>query len=147
MVSRQQYGYGAPPTQPTYQPPTSQQPRMQASRDARANYVPPPPEPEYPLANGQPAAASVPDIAALYGQLLTAVRQQPLPANLSQYSSESAYQRALQQMQAGYANLEAQQAQLRGMLDPSQWAEQEAALLAAANRVNPSRTVLLYGMQ
>jgi hypothetical protein len=144
MVARQQYGYGTPQSQPTYQ---NQQPRMQASREARANYVPPPPEPEYPLANGQPAAASVPDLSALYGQLVNAVRQQPLPANLTQYSSEAAYRQALAQMQAGYANLEANQAQLRGMLDPSQWAEQEAALLAQAGRVNPSRTVLLYGMQ
>jgi hypothetical protein len=120
---------------------------MQASREARANYVPPTPEPEYPLGNGQPAAASVPDLSALYGQLVNAVRQQPLPANLTPYNSTAQYQQALAQMQAGYANLEANQAQLRGMLDPSQWAEQEAALLAAAGRVNPSRTVLLYGMQ
>jgi hypothetical protein len=146
VVSRQAYGYGAPASQPAYQQP-QRQPRIDAARTQRENYVPPPPTPEYPLANGQPAGATVPDLATLYGQLVTAVRNQPLPANLSGYSSEAAYQRALQQMQAGYANLEANQEQLRGMLDPSQWAEQEAALLAAAGRVNPSRTVLLYGMQ
>jgi hypothetical protein len=145
MVTRQPYGYGAPQAAPTYQT-ASQQPQMQASRTARENYVPAPAAPEYPLGNGQPAAASVPDLNALYGQLLNAVRNQPLPANTAQYSSESAYQNALQQMQAGYANLEANQAQLRGMLDPSQWAEQEAALLAAA-QPKPSRTTLLYGMQ
>jgi hypothetical protein len=119
---------------------------MDASRAARQNYVPAPAEPQYPLANGQPAAASVPDLQNLYGQLLTAISSQPKPADLSRYSSEAAYANALASMQQGYGNLSQIQAQLQQMLNPDQWAAQEQALLDL-QQPRPSRTVLLYGMQ
>lgn len=108
-------------------------------------YAPPVVDPAS-VTTGNPVA-QVPSIQGLYGQILQAIQGQPLPASTSPYGTSSLYRQGNADLNNANGALMRQQQEMRGLLDPSLFEEQERRMLNQLRYREPNRTVQLYGYQ
>lgn len=81
----------------------------------------------------------------LYKQVLQAISQAPLPSMLPTFDPTALYDAHTQTMSGYWDSLNQQQAQMRALLDPNQFYDQEQRLLNQAKAKPSNMAVYNYG--